>query len=126
MIVNLNFFTLESKTQVYGFKEIINGKNYFFIQPSVVQNILSKEGYNYRKTLKGFKERGYLLYEQTQNRYTVRRTNNTVTTTYIALLVEEDFTDLTEEEKIRIERREFDECSEIEWIEKRKTPRYVR
>lgn len=126
VIVNYNFFTQESKTQVYGFKEIINEKNYFFIQPSVVQSILAKEGYNYRKTLKGFKERGYLLYEQTQNRYTVRRTNNNVTTTYIALLVEEDFNNLTEEEVNRIERREFDECSEIEWLEKKKTPRYVR
>ena len=119
VIVNINYFTQQSKTVIYGFKETIADKTYFFIQPSILQSELARQGYNYRKSLKGFRERGYLLYEETQNRYTVRRTNNFVTTTYIALMVEEDFTNLSEEEIDRIERREFNECCEIEYLEKK-------
>lgn len=118
VLVNLNYFSQMSKTLIYGFREKIDNKNYFFIQPSILQNELIKQGYNYRKTLKGFRERGYLLIEDSQNRNTVRRTNSLVTTTYVAIMVEENFSDLSEEEADRIEKREFDECSELEWIAK--------
>ena len=117
-LVNINYFNQMSKTLIYGFREKIGDKNYFFIQPSILQNELIKQGYNYRKTLKGFRERGYILIEDSQNRNTVRRTNSLVTTTYVAIMFEENFSDLSEEEAERIEKREFDECSELEWIDK--------
>lgn len=121
VIVNINFFSQMGKQQIYGYHQEIAGKTYFFIQPSILQAAFAKEGYNYRKSLKGFRERGYLLIEETQNRFTVRRTSNFITTTYVAILVEEDFTDLTDQEKDQIEKREFDECSEIEYLEKQRS-----
>ena len=71
------------------------------------------QGFNYKKTMKGFNERGYILIETSQKRNTVRRTSGGTTTSYVAIRVDEDMKDITPIEKKRIEDVEWNEAMEI-------------
>ena len=114
IIVNVNYFSPLSKTQVYGTHETIDGILYYLVQPSILQQELTKQGYNYKKIIKGFNERGYILVESSQKRNTVRRTSGGTTTAYVAIRVDEDMKDLTPVEQMRIEDLEWNEVLEIE------------
>ena len=83
------------------------------MQPSILQQELTKQGYNYKKTLQGFKERGYILIETSQRRNTVRRTSGGTTTAYVAIRVDEDMKELKPVEQMRIEDLEWNEVMEI-------------
>ena len=111
--VNVNYFSPLSKNQIYGTHETIGDDVYFLVQPSILQQELIKQGYNYKKTLQGFKERGYILIESSQRRNTVRRTSGGITTAYVAIKVDEDMRDLTPTEQMRIEDLEWSEALEI-------------
>ena len=50
IIVNINFFSPLSRTQVYGTHETIDGVLYYLVQPSILQQELIKQGFNYKKT----------------------------------------------------------------------------
>lgn len=113
IIVNINYFSPLSKTQVYGTHETIDDVLYYLVQPSILQQELTKQGFNYKKTMKGFNERGYILVETSQKRNTVRRTTGGTTTTYVAIKVDEDMKDLTPVEQMRIEDVEWNEICEI-------------
>lgn len=113
IIVNVNFFSPLSKMQVYGTHEEIDGLLYYLVQPSILQQELTKQGYNYKKILRGFNERGYIITETSQKRNTVRRTSGGVTATYIAIKVDEDMSDITPTEQMRIEDVEWEEAMEI-------------
>lgn len=113
IIVNVNYFTPLSRTQVYGTHETIDGVLYYLVQPSILQQELTKQGYNYKKIMKGFNERGYILVESSQKRNTVRRTSSGTTTAYVAIRVDEDMKDLTPVEQMRIEDVEWNEVMEI-------------
>jgi len=113
IIVNVNYFSPLSKTQVYGTHETIDGVLYYLVQPSILQQELTKQGFNYKKTMKGFNERGYILIETSQKRNTVRRTSGGTTTSYVAIRVDEDMKDITPIEKKRIEDVEWNEAMEI-------------
>ena len=113
IIVNINFFSPLSRTQVYGTHETIDGVLYYLVQPSILQQELTKQGFNYKKTLKGFNERGYILIESSQKRNTVRRTSGGTTTAYVAIRVDEDMKDITPLEQMRIEDTEWGEVMEI-------------
>ena len=109
----MNYFSPLSKNQIYGTHETIGDDVYFLVQPSILQQELIKQGYNYKKTLQGFKERGYILIESSQRRNTVRRTSGGITTAYVAIKVDEDMRDLTPTEQMRIEDLEWSEALEI-------------
>ena len=113
IIVNVNFFSPLSRTQVYGTHETIDGVLYYLVQPSILQQELTKQGFNYKKTLKGFNERGYILVETSQKRNTVRRTSGGTTTAYVAIRVDEDMKDITPTEQMRIEDVEWEEIMEL-------------
>ncbi len=113
ILVNINYFSPLSKNQIYGTHEKIDDVLYFLVQPSVLQQELIKQGFNYKKTMKGFNERGYILTEISQKRNTVRRTSNGTTTAYVAIRVDEDMKGLTETEQMRIEDVEWEEALEI-------------
>ena len=113
IIVNVNYFSPLSKNQIYGTHETIDDVLYYLVQPSILQQELTKQGYNYKKTLQGFKERGYILIETSQRRNTVRRTSGGTTTAYVAIRVDEDMKELTPVEQMRIEDLEWNEVMEI-------------
>ena len=113
IIVNVNYFSPLSKNQIYGTHETIDGILYYLVQPSILQQELTKQGYNYKKTMQGFRERGYILIESTQRRNTVRRTSGGTTTSYVAIRVDEDMKELTPVEQMRIEDLEWSEALEI-------------
>ena len=113
IIVNVNYFTPLSKTQVYGTHETIDGVLYYLVQPSILQQELTKQGFNYKKTLKGFNERGYIMVETSQKRNTVRRTSGGTTTAYVAIRVDEDMKNITPKEQERIEDVEWTEYLEL-------------
>jgi len=113
IIVNVNYFSPLSKTQVYGTHETIDGVLYFLVQPSILQQELTKQGYNYKKTIKGFNDRGYILVETSQKRNTVRRTTGGTTTAYVAIRVDESMEGLTPTEEKRIEDTEWEEAMEV-------------
>ena len=113
IIVNVNYFSPLSKTQVYGTHETIDNVLYFLVQPSILQQELTKQGYNYKKTIKGFNDRGYILVETSQKRNTVRRTTGGTTTAYVAIRVDEDMKELTPLEEKRIEDTEWEEAMEV-------------
>ena len=113
IIVNVNYFSPLSKNQIYGTHETIDGILYYLVQPSILQQELNKQGYNYKKTMQGFRERGYILIESTQRRNTVRRTSGGTTTSYVAIRVDEDMKELTPVEQMRIEDLEWSEALEI-------------
>ena len=83
------------------------------MQPSILQQELTKQGYNYKKVMKGFNERGYILIESSQRRNTIRRTSGGTTTAYIAIRVDEDMKDITPTEQMRIEDVEWTEAMEL-------------
>lgn len=112
IIVNRNYFSPLSKTQVYGIPERIDGVLYFLVQPSILQQELTKQGFNYKKIIKGFNERGYILVETSQKRNTVRRTAGGTTTTYVAIRVDENMDDISPTEQMRIEDVEWNEALE--------------
>ena len=114
IIVNVNYFSPLSKTQVYGTHEEIDGVLYYLVQPSILQQELTKQGYNYKKIIRGFNERGYIITETSQKRNTVRRTSGGVTTTYIAIKIDEDMSDVTPTEQLRIEDVEWNEALQLE------------
>ena len=113
IIVNVNYFSPLSKTQIYGTHETIDGVLYYLVQPSILQQELTKQGYNYKKVMKGFNERGYILIESSQRRNTIRRTSGGTTTAYIAIRVDEDMKDITPTEQMRIEDVEWTEAMEL-------------
>ena len=113
IIVNVNYFSPLSKTQVYGTHETIDDTLYYLVQPSILQQELTKQGFNYKKTMKGFNERGYILVESSQKRNTVRRTSGGTTTAYVAIRVDEDMRNLTQQEEERIEDVEWEEIMEL-------------
>lgn len=113
IIVNVNYFSPLSRTQVYGTHETIDGVLYYLVQPSILQQELTKQGYNYKKTMKGFNERGYILIESSQKRNTVRRTSGGTTTAYVAIRVDEDMNDITPTEQMRSEDVEWNEVMEL-------------
>jgi len=98
---------------IYGTHEKIDGVLYFLVQPSILQQELNKQGFNYKKTIKGFNERGYIMVETSQKRNTVRRTTGGTTTAYIAIRVDESMENLTPIEEKRIEDTEWEEAMEI-------------
>ena len=98
---------------MYGTHETIDGVLYFLVQPSILQQELTKQGYNYKKTIKGFNDRGYILVETSQKRNTVRRTTGGTTTAYVAIRVDESMEDLTPTEEKRIEDTEWEEAMEV-------------
>lgn len=114
IIVNVNYFSPLSKTQVYGTHETIDDILYYLVQPSILQQELTKQGFNYKKTIKAFNERGYILVESSQKRNTVRRTSGGTTTAYIAIRVDEDMQNLTPIEERRIEDVEWNEALQLE------------
>lgn len=113
IIVNINYFSPLSKTLIYGTHEKVDDVLYFLVQPSILQQELTKQGFNYKKTLKGFNERGYILVESSQKRNTVRRTTGGTTTAYVAIRVDESMENLTPIEEKRIEDTEWEEVNEI-------------
>lgn len=113
IIVNVNYFSPLSKTLIYGTHEKIDDVLYFLVQPSILQQELTKQGFNYKKSLKGFNERGYILVESSQKRNTVRRTTGGTTTAYVAIRVDESMENLTPIEEERIEDVEWEEANEL-------------
>ena len=113
IIVNINYFSPLSKSLVYGTQERVDGILYFLIQPSILQQELNKQGFNYKKTIKGFNDRGYILIESSQKRNTIRRTSGGTTTAYIAIRVDEDMSNLSPTEEKRIEEVEWNEVMEL-------------
>ena len=113
IIVNVNYFSPLSKSLVYGTQERVDGVLYFLVQPSILQQELNKQGFNYKKTIKGFNERGYILIESSQKRNTIRRTSGGTTTAYVAIRVDEDMSNLSPTEEKRIEEVEWNEVMEL-------------
>lgn len=113
IIVNINYFSPLSKSLVYGTQERVDGILYFLVQPSILQQELNKQGFNYKKTIKGFNDRGYILIESSQKRNTIRRTSGGTTTAYIAIRVDEDMSNLSPTEEKRIEEVEWNEVMEL-------------
>ena len=113
IIVNVNYFSPLSKSLVYGTQERVDGVLYFLVQPSILQQELNKQGFNYKKTIKGFNERGYILIESSQKRNTIRRTSGGTTTAYVAIRVDEDMSNLSPIEEKRIEEVEWNEVMEL-------------
>lgn len=113
IIVNINYFSPLSKSLVYGTQERVDGILYFLVQPSILQQELNKQGFNYKKTIKGFNDRGYILIESSQKRNTIRRTSGGTTTAYVAIRVDEDMSNLSPTEEKRIEEVEWNEVMEL-------------
>lgn len=122
---NINSFNYDPKFETYGFRDKEkDGREFFYINPSILEPELEKNGYNVRKTLKGLAEQR--LIKSTYNRktdktrYKVRMTHNGLTSPYIAIDVNLKTDDATDEELESIEKHEWNEICQMDYEESKK------